>query len=87
VRLLCRGKQSGFFTARNGRLLPDVRQGEFGEPGHEAAIFPLKTEDLVSGVIEERIGGNSLVPTLPASHRHINLNCYIGPLEQLPYLR
>ena len=31
--------------------------------------------------------GNSLVPILPAGYRHLNLNCYRGPLVRLPYLR
>jgi len=34
-----------------------------------------------------RSGGNSLVPILPSSHRHISLNCYTAPLEPLRYQR
>jgi hypothetical protein len=36
---------------------------------------------------KEHFERNSLVPILPVRYRHVNLNCYTGPLELLPYPR
>jgi hypothetical protein len=53
----------------------------------EALVMQIEGAILSALKNQGKFSSNSLVPILAAGFRHVNLNCYTGPLGPLPYLQ